>query len=65
MKIGKRLLGPILTAFGIAFIIIGVLMAFAPYPMIPIIWGWVPGAVLGSLGGILMAYVFLFIWKSN
>ena len=65
LKIGKRLLGPILAAFGISFIIIGALMAVAPYPLIPIIWGWVPGAVFGSLGVIVLAYVFLFIWESN
>ena len=65
MRIGKRLLGPILTAFGIALIIIGVITAFAPYPIIPIIKGMMPGAVLGILGVNLMAYVFLFIWKSD
>jgi hypothetical protein len=65
LKVGKRLLGPILTAFGIAFIIIGILGAFAPYPVIPNINGMVPGAVLVILGVNLMAYVFLFVWKND
>jgi len=65
LKIGKRLLGPILTAFRIAFIIIGILGAFAPCPIIPNINGMVPGAVLVILGVDLIAHIFLFVWKSD
>ena len=65
LKIGNRFTGPILTAFGIALIIIGVITAFAPYPIITIIRGMMPGAVLGILGVDLMAFVFLFVWKSD
>ena len=65
MKVNKRLTGPILAVFGVAFIIIGAFMAVAPYPLIPIIWGWVPGAVFESLGFIVLAYVFLFIWEKD
>ncbi len=65
LKIGNRLKGPILTAFGIALIIIGVIGAFAPYPILPYIRGMLSGVVLGILGVDLMVYVFLFVWKSD